>query len=201
MITKKMFKRSHILLSRYLADEMNIKEIKEHTASLSIGSVLPDLSFRQRVKDHEFTRTWDDTKKRILDIEAFTSEERDKHSERALCRQIGMVLHYLADYFTCPHNPSYRINIIKHSFYEGRQAYHIRGYLKSPEAREKFISQKNLAEKVKDTEGLFSYIEDLHGLYLQDSSHTPKNDCEWVLDVCAFTAVVLTSAVYGCSAD
>ncbi len=190
-----MFSQSHIRIAWYLADEMQVEEVKRHRMSLSLGSVLPDRNPRMRMKDHEFDATWEDVKKRICAIE----EEKvtDKKSERRVCRQIGIVLHYLADYFTCPHNPSYGINIVEHGIYEGLQVLSMRAYLVSPKAEERFLTQKETAARIHGTEDLFSYIERKHDRYLQKSEHTPKEDCRWVLNVCACTAVVLSTMVFG----
>ncbi len=190
-----MFKQSHIVLSGYLADEMQKEEIKRCKGSLRFGSVQPDLSPRQRMKDHEFEATWKDTKKRIQALENYTIT--DIHSERAACRQIGTVLHYLADYFTCPHNPSYNISMTEHCFYEGRQAYLLRAYLHSKEAEKQVNYQNNFAAQLHNSEELIAHIEKMHGLYLKESSHTPQSDCRWIVGVCACTARALSSMVYG----
>ncbi len=190
-----MFTQAHISLARFLANEMQIEEVKNHRFSLSFGSILPDRSPKQRMKDHEFDQTWEDTKERIRILEAMTVT--DVRDERAVCRQLGMVLHYLADYFTRPHNPSYRDNMIVHSFYEGREAMALYRYLRSPEANAKFRSRKHVARKILDDEQLFAYIEKLHKEYLLEETHTPRDDIHWIVNVCSVTAVVLMKKVYG----
>ncbi len=186
-----MFRQAHIILARYIADEMQSEELSKHKLSLYIGSVIPDMTIKYRLKDHEFDQTWEDEKERIRAI--VESEPENAHEERVLCRQIGIVLHFLADYFTCPHNPSYGINIVEHGIYEGFQALELRNFLYTTEAMEQFFARKKSAEKIHSTEELFSYIEWMHDRYLSESSHTPKGDCRWVLNVCAVTALVLAS--------
>ncbi len=188
-----MFKQSHIVLARFIADEIQLEEVQRHKLSLSFGSVLPDLSPRQRTKPHEFTASWEDTKKRIRTLGSM--KITDMHSERAVCRQLGMLMHYLADDFTCPHNPSYHINIFKHTFYEGMQAFLLRRYLHSPEAKEEFLFQKYQAAQIHSTTALIIHMEQMHDLYLRQSKHTPSGDCKWIVDVCACAAIALMSMV------
>ncbi len=189
-----MFKQSHIALSGFLADEMQIEEITRHRKSLSIGSVLPDVSPRQRARSHEFSADWDDTIKRIRSLAA--KPVTDLRSERIMCRRLGMILHYLSDYFTCPHNPAYRISMRGHCMYEGIQAYLLRGYLKTPEAKEQFLAQKDIAMQMHSIDELIAYIERLHDQYMRENEHQPQDDCRWIVDVCACTAMVLLSMVY-----
>ncbi len=190
-----MFKQSHVILSGYLADRMQTEEVRQHRSSLGFGSVQPDLSPKLRAKSHEFSATWEDTKALIRTINA--SCVTDLHSERTVCRQMGMVLHYLADYFTCPHNPSYDINFTEHCLYEGRLAYLLRAYLHSSKAQEQFLFQKAFAEQLHSVEELIAHIEKMHSLYLQESEHTPGSDCRWIMGICACAAIVLESKVYG----
>ncbi len=189
-----MYKQSHIVLANFCANELQADELIRHKPSLSYGSVEPDMTPRQRMKEHEFDATWEDTKERIRRIEAMTIT--DERSERKLCREIGMVQHYLADYFTCPHNPSYQLGMIRHSVYEGRQQLHFRLYLHSKKSKEQFLSQKQFARQIQSAEELFAHIERMHGLYLQEKTHTPESDCRWILGVCACATMVLMAKVY-----
>ncbi len=190
-----MYRQAHVLLCKYLTDGMQDAELKNHFISLSIGSIMPDTVPRMRMIEHEFEGTWEETKARIRGLESAILT--DKKEERAACRQFGIVLHYLADYFTCPHNPSYGIDLIGHGIYEGWEAYKLRRYLYSPKANRWFFIRKKYAGKISSTEELFSYIERMHALYLKKRTHTPCGDCRWILDVCTVTAVVLASKMYG----
>ncbi len=189
-----MFRQAHIILSGYLADEMQIPEISRHKLSLYIGAVMPDSTPKLRMKQHEFLVTWEDTKERIRMIE--TMSVTDARSERALCRQLGITQHYLADFFTCPHNHSYGLNLMEHGIYEGWEALRLRQYLYTPEADERFRSHKKIAERLRDTDELFSYIDWKHDRYMQADSHTPGGDCRWILDVCTCATVWLASELF-----
>ncbi len=186
-----MFRQAHIILARYLADEMQSELLQKHSISLSIGSIMPDSTIRMRMKDHEFNETWDDTKERICKIE--TMPVTNEREERALCREVGIVLHYLADYFTCPHNPSYGLNLMQHGIYEGWEALELRRFLHTAEAHEQFLSRQRSAARIHSTAELFSYIEWTHDRYLERSGHTPYGDCRWILNVCAVAAIVMMS--------
>ncbi len=189
-----MYRQAHIVLAGYLADELQIPEISRHKLSLYIGSVMPDSTPKLRMKQHEIEVIWEDTKERIRMIESMSVT--DAKSERALCRELGIVLHYLADFFTCPHNHSYGLNLMEHGIYEGWEAFRIRQYVYTPEADKRFRIHKEIAGRFKDTQELFSYIEWKHDRYLEESRHSPQGDCRWILDVCTCAAVVMTSEVF-----
>ncbi len=192
-----MFKRAHIALSEYLSEEIQVEEITRHKRSLAFGSILPDISPRQRMKSHEFDANWEDTKELIHTLE--TMEIKDSRTERALCRKMGMLFHYLSDYFTCPHNPSCHIGMLEHCVYECAQAYLLNTFLSSQDAKEQFSSQRTFAEQFRSSDELISYIEQMHNLYLQKEAndHTPQDDCRWILNVCACATLVLIAKVYG----
>ncbi len=184
-----MFRQAHIILARYLAHEMQAEVLQKHDISLSIGSIMPDSTIRMRMKHHEFDETWEDTKERIYQMEAMPVA--DRRGERAFCREMGIILHYLADYFTCPHNPSYGLNLMQHGIYEGWEALELRKFLYTPEADAQFQSRQKSAARIHGIEELFAYIEWMHDRYLERSGHTPYSDCRWILNVCAVAAIVL----------
>ena len=52
-------------------------------------------------------------------------------------RRVGEVVHYIADYFTFPHNEIYPGNLKDHCMYEKELKLYLREYLNSEEAMEK----------------------------------------------------------------
>ncbi len=190
-----MFKQSHIAVSDFLARKAQKEESCRHRNSLCYGSVEPDLKPSLRAKNHYFEETWEDTRALILGLDA--AKIRDVHDERTAARQLGMVLHYLADYFTCPHNPSYALSFSEHCIYEGRQQLMMRAYLHSAEARRQLPSQGKIAAQLHSAKELISHIERMHALYLSEDTHTPESDCRWIVGVSACTYMFLASKLFG----
>ncbi len=60
------------------------------------------------------------------------------YKERVLFRRMGVVMHYLADYFTFPHNVTYGGSLKDHCLYERDMKYALRSYVRTSEAQQIF---------------------------------------------------------------
>ena len=59
-----MRKKSHILLARYLADQMQTTaSLQSHRKAFCLGSILPDIKPSFITRRHEFYGTFEDVKK------------------------------------------------------------------------------------------------------------------------------------------
>ena len=98
-----MRKKSHISLARYIVNNMEDNDLKKHKLSFYIGSVLPDIKPSFVYKRHEMDGTYPDIRRHIERL----SEGRklvEKKKGRKYYMDLGQISHYLADYFTYPHN-------------------------------------------------------------------------------------------------
>ena len=63
-----MRKKSHILLARYLADQMQTTaSLQSHRKAFCLGSILPDIKPSFITRRHEFYGTFEDVKNRMKD--------------------------------------------------------------------------------------------------------------------------------------
>ena len=126
-----MRKKSHICLAGYLADEFQAPDLMRYRKAFCFGSILPDLNPGMVTSPHEFETTFDGIKELICRL---TSEwGGSEYKERAFWRGLGVVMHYLADYFTFPHNTSFQGSLKDHCLYERDLKHQLRGYVKTPE--------------------------------------------------------------------
>lgn len=190
-----MRKKSHISLARYLVREMKLDGLVKHKKAFYLGSILPDLTPKMITSPHEFSTSYDGLQCTIRSIAEEGLEE--EWNERALWRKVGVVLHYVADYFTFPHNTSFGGNLKDHCMYESEMKYYMREFVWTPEAKRIFRDAKRRAHNMKNTEELFAYIEEMHSSYMQDI-HSVANDCRQILSLCATVTVVL--AEFACTA-
>ena len=190
-----MRKKSHISLARYLVREMKLDGLVKHKKAFYLGSILPDLTPKMITSPHEFSTSYDGLQCTIRSIAEEGLEE--EWNERALWRKVGVVLHYVADYFTFPHNTSFNGNLKDHCIYESEMKYYMREFVWTPEAKRIFRDAKRRAHNMKNTEELFAYIEEMHSSYMQDI-HSVANDCRQILSLCATVTVVL--AEFACTA-
>ncbi|MCD7957256.1 MAG: zinc dependent phospholipase C family protein [Lachnospiraceae bacterium] len=188
-----MRKKSHLALSAYLVEELRIKELDLHRKSFCFGSIQPDLNPKMLSEPHEYDVTWDKVKRLILRIESESEEESCDNS--TLWMHMGIVTHYLADYFTFPHNTCFEDGLKEHCRHESELKYLLRAYLCTPEAHEIFEKQKLQAARIHSAQQLFSYIEQMHGAYMLEKNHSALSDCRWIMQVCGCAAIVLVRLV------
>ena len=185
-----MRKKSHISLAGYLVRELETAELTNHKKAFYLGSILPDLSPKMIKAPHQFEVTFDALRASIREI--LDNEEGGDWCSRVLWRRIGVVLHYLADYFTFPHNTSFEGNLKDHCLYERDMKYRMRSYVRTEEARQIFREQREFAHTVADEEELLEHIETMHGEYME-GSHSVEDDCCWIVKLCSFVLVALSA--------
>lgn len=172
-----MRKKSHISLANYLVDSLDIQVLQNHKWAFRLGSILPDCKPSFLTTKHEFNGTFDMVKesiKRLVDGYGSLHENM-----RAFCRQLGQVLHYLADYFTYPHNEKYTGGLKDHCIYEKHLKYSLRDYIRSGEA------ERNQTREVRfaTADALCMYIEQAHNAYLKLQSGL-EEDCRYIVSIC-----------------
>lgn len=179
-----MRKKSHISLARYMVDTLNDDELRKHKLSFYLGSILPDIKPSFVYKRHEITGTFPAIQKHIKRL----SEGRklvEKKKNRKYYMDLGQISHYLADYFTFPHNKIYPGTIKDHCSYEEKLKQDLRSFLKNGEAAKKLIEQE-IDEKKKETfsnaEALCNYIQKTHDDYIA-KKHDVEDDIRHIIAV------------------
>ena len=73
-----MRKKSHILLARYLADQMQTTaSLQSHRKAFCLGSILPDIKPSFITRRHEFYGTFEDVKNRMKELADRTRVTRE----------------------------------------------------------------------------------------------------------------------------
>ena len=183
-----MRKKSHISLAMYLARELKLEALDRHKKAFCLGSILPDLTPKMITSPHEYETSYGDMRKFVQDI--FTEGIDNEWKERVLWRRIGVVLHYMADYFTFPHNTSFDGNLKDHCMYESEMKYYLREYVRTPEAKRIFQAARKAAQEIDSLDELFAYIQESHAGYMQ-REHSVDSDCRQILMMCATSFVVM----------
>ena len=169
-----MRKKSHILLARYLADQMpaNIS-LQSHRKAFCLGNILPDIQPSFVTKRHEYFGTFDEVQEKIIQLVETGAEDLN---DRVFWRRIGEVMHYIADYFTFPHNRTFDGTLRQHNSYEKNE---LKAFVKSGKAdvyAEKKLKFENLGE-------LDDFIKDHHREYLGCKRNIDE-DIHYILSVC-----------------
>lgn len=173
----KMRKKSHISLARYIVGTIGLEELNAHKKAFYLGSILPDCKPSFLTKRHEINGTFDDVKRYIFDLTTLC--DITSRNSRAYFRNLGQVIHYIADYFTFPHNDIYQGSIKDHCRYEKQLKSTLNEYIQSGEAQKNRKEAKNF----KTPEALLDYVWKAHKEYLKVKKSTME-DCKYIVGVC-----------------
>lgn len=173
-----MRKKSHILLARFIADQMDTaQELQSHRKAFCLGSVLPDMKPSFLTKKHEFGGTFSEIQDKMKEL---TVEcELESRNERVYWRQLGEVIHYVADYFTFPHNVTYEGTLLEHGQYEKTLKNRLKSYILSGQA-DIHVRQDLVFENFHE---LSHFIKKSHELYLSKERNVAE-DMEFILTIC-----------------
>lgn len=171
-----MRKKSHISLARHMVEVMDDEELKKHRLLFYIGSVLPDIKPSFLYKRHEMTSTFPAIRTHIKRLSE--GEKVLKRKNRKYYLDLGQISHYLADYFTFPHNRNYPGSLKDHCSYEEKLKLDLREYIKSGRA----ASQRVEKEKFQNANELCDFIQKAHDDYLAHK-HDVADDIRQIVEV------------------
>ena len=97
-----MRKKSHVSLAVYLINNLDSGLLTSHRKAFIIGSILPDCKPSFVTTKHNMEETFDMVSSFISQLTVDSADYR--RISTAYCRRLGEVTHYIADYFTYPHN-------------------------------------------------------------------------------------------------
>ena len=157
-----MRKKSHISLAKYIVKNSQDRDLQKHKLSFYLGSILPDCKPSFIYKKHEITGTFPDVKKSI-DKLINGKNNKPVKNKRVYYVNLGQVTHYIADYFTFPHNKIYPGTLKDHCTYEEKLKLGLRQYIKSGEADKR----KSLILEFDSQEALYEFIQNKHDEYLK----------------------------------
>lgn len=172
-----MRKKSHILLGRYLADQMTISQsLQSHRKAFCLGNILPDIKPSFVTKRHEFFGTFDEVQDKLKYL---IDGSTDVLRERVFWRRLGEILHYIADYFTFPHNKTFMGTLVEHNSYEKELKKELKSCIKSGRADRYAV----YTLRFENAEQLVGYIKERHAAYLKKMRNI-ADDIRYILEVC-----------------
>ena len=175
---KRLRKKSHILVARYLADQMPAtKSLQSHRKAFCLGSILPDIKPSFLTKKHEYFGTFEEIQGKM---KALIDNDPKESKERVYWRRFGEVMHYMADYFTFPHNKNFTGNLYEHNKYEKHLKNHLKRYIESGAADRMVILPVNFGSFRE----LVEYIGNAHERYLLKERNIAE-DVQYILRICS----------------
>ncbi len=170
-------KKSHITLARYLVNESRDKELKKHKYAFYLGSVLPDIKPSFIYKRHEISGTFPALQEQIKLLSSFHTWKNEKNNSKYY-RHLGKVSHYLADYFTYPHNDKFTGGFRAHCSYEEDLKKQLRQHISSGKA----ASRKKKYIEFAAPEALFDFVAKTHKDYLSEKN-TVEGDISHIIPI------------------
>lgn len=188
-----MRKKSHISLARYMVESLNDEDLKKHKFSFYLGSILPDIKPSFLYKRHEISGTFPAVRRHIARLAE--GQKAIEKKGRKYYMDLGQISHYLADYFTFPHNKTYPGGLREHCSYEEQLKRDLRQYIKSGEAaRDHGIwhlagqmteNQRTVnmqEERFGSAEALCNFIQKAHDDYIV-RKHDVEDDIRHIVEV------------------
>lgn len=172
-----MRKKSHISLAKYIINNMHTEELRIHKKAFYIGSILPDCVPSFITRKHSIDETFHILREEIRKV----TEDYDveKGMNGYYCRHLGVITHYIADYFTFPHNRIFTGTLKEHCNYESDLKKEFKEYVGCVQVRKGRDSQK-VFHNVDD---ICDFILKMHEEYL-NAIKVVKVDCLYIVDLC-----------------
>ena len=184
-----MRKKSHISLAKYLVNSLDEQELVKHKKAFYLGSILPDCKPSFLTVRHEIEGTFpklQDDLKNLL--------ERQRAAQINIYRNLGEVLHYIADYFTFPHNSHYMGNLKDHCLYEKHLKHSLKEYIQSGEAERNRAQIRRTVRNLNSVEAICTFVKNAHDAYVK-IKNTVEGDCRQIVSLCHQVAEAVIALV------
>lgn len=188
-----MRKKSHISLARYMVECLDDEDLKKHKYFFYLGSILPDIKPSFLYKRHEISGTFPVIRRHIERLAE--GQKAIEKKGRKYYMDLGQVSHYLADYFTFPHNKSYPGGLKDHCSYEEKLKKDLRHYIRSGEAARNHAAMQLMGEMsgrcatvtmrqehFGNAESICNFIQKTHDDYIV-RKHDVEDDIHHIVEV------------------
>ncbi len=185
-----MRKKSHISLARFLVKASGDDVLRRRWKAFYVGSLLPDCRPSFLTVRHEYDETIDMVERKIRSL-----MEDPAHCPEDSMRymiDLGQVFHYIADYFTFPHNSNYPGSLKDHCIYEKYLKFGLRSYIR--ERASTLCADED--EMLHSVEDILAYIRRNHEEYME-KYRSVEEDCEYITRVCLQVLISMVYLIHG----
>ena len=165
--------KAHYELAEYILNQYPLPLSGISGFALKFGSILPDICFYTHIQSHCYKGTFDRLEKKMGRL------VRRGSLRRIDVIRLGVQLHYLADYFTYPHNSCFEGSMRDHHEYEELL---YKGMKDIFESADMYYTPS--APNPENMEELMSLIRRTHENYTGEEKRL-EVDCEYIINVCA----------------
>ena len=185
-----MRKKSHISLARFLVRKAGDDVLRRRWKAFYVGSLLPDCRPSFLTVRHEYEETFDLVERKIRSL----TEDAGRRPEDSMRYMIdlGQIFHYIADYFTFPHNSNYSGSLKDHCIYEKYLKFRLRSYIRERAC----VLCAEEGEQLYLVEDILDYIRRNHREYMKEF-RSVEEDCEYITRVCLQVLAAMVYLVHG----
>lgn len=173
-----MRKKSHVSLANHMLDGFKDEVLISHSHMFQFGSLLPDLVPSFLTKKHRVDTTFDILEKKLRKV--IDNYDGREILSRSRCKDLGVVTHYIADYFTLPHNKKFTGSLKDHVNYEEVLKHSMRKYV----SQENVENQPLIRMTLSSVEEICEFIKNCHREYIRMSMSGQEIDCRHSVEVC-----------------
>lgn len=153
-----------------------VYSLQQHRKAFCLGNIMPDLKPSFLTTRHEFFGTFDHLQNKMR---ALVEKNPEEENARVYWRRFGEVMHYMADYFTFPHNKTYTGSLAQHNHYEKVLKNELKSCIQGGEA----CRYLQPAIRFDTFATLIDYIEAAHERYL-NKLRCVEEDIRFILNMC-----------------
>ena len=188
-----MRKKSHISLARFLVRMAGDDVLRRRWKAFYVGSLLPDCRPSFLTMRHEYDGTIDLVERKIRSL--MEDSARFPEDSMRYMIDLGQIFHYIADYFTFPHNSNYPGSLKDHCVYEKYLKFRLRAYI-----RERACTLcADEGVRLDSVEEILAYIRRNHREYMKTYSSV-EEDCEYITRVCLQVLAAMVYLTHGSAA-
>ena len=176
-----MRKKSHISLAGQIMDSMELDNVFDYRLPFYVGSIWPDCRPSFVTTPHKFDITFDDIERKISKFIA--NYDKDKGMNMRRCAGLGVIIHYIADYFTYPHNAHYPGTLKDHCSYEENLKHRMRSFVRNRYESGEMQYDERMLPTIHSLQELLDYVKEKHEYYVHDRGNV-NLDCAYSYIVC-----------------
>ena len=171
-----MRKKSHLSLAGFLVQGMDNEVLSRRWRSFYLGNILPDCKPSFVTVRHEYDKTFDlmaEMLRALAEEDGYWSMDTAQYM-----RDLGQIVHYIADYFTYPHNTHFPGNIKDHCVYEEHLKHGLRAYIREGKA----VFYTGNTRRMRSVDEILAYIREEHEAYMS-APRSVEDDCAYITRV------------------
>lgn len=188
-----MRKKSHISLAKHIVDISDVPNFIKHKKAFYVGSIMPDCKPSFLTKRHEINETFALVEKKIRSLTQ--GYDSPKELSTVYFEKLGEVVHYIADYFTYPHNKEYPGTMAEHCVYEGELKHQLRAYIRGLDEKKIERWKRNLQledlEHFRTVSDICDFLKEEHRNYIRRGHHSVEEDCKYIVGICSKVAMAI----------